>query len=1375
MGGTKKKDLMNRNKQIFLAAFSLSYVKRQFQYLKQLYIFPSCNILISDCDYNYTTYKQHDFYGKPYHISQPIFSLVLIINIVLQNQFQSMSFIFGLIYLLADGFFYVKKRKYFNQQVDKFYSLVLMNSICLQFISALYPNFQNYQNMFILAILLMIPINFIICRCYFEHLEKQLQSNIGQIEGDLKINWKEIDCIMRFDLFQNQDSKFLNSQQIQVLSLLNQQKKQELFYEEDEEQNKYSYEQAKPYQDRISKQYLEEEQQILKSDTFLKQQFHQIILQKYLKIQKDQQCQFYFSYFTFLIQRNKNLILFMIQNENILKNNQYNIKEQQIFNSINKFFQKEKYIVERKLAQNSPFSETFIDLIIYEEQVDSLRDLISKVMRQKVMLIEILQNKKIEVNNLINQFENYLESIYFIRKQLQSLFKINNKNKQLIQLQKIYLTYLSFSPKDVLQTRVNDLNRYFHSRNEEQAGCIIFAHQIKNEWVIKKTSSILQSIFQYKEYDLIGQNVTILMPSVFRTFHNKYIEDFLGMNTEDVDIMKHQNQVLFGIKSSGFIFPIMLEVRVNQYVEQGFASFGLAANIFQGDSTIQYILFNSSTLHIIGITEKLSSQLFKNIKGIEQYKINQFFPFIKKENKFQLLVEENQIKNDSQNQVQSSVINRIHYNFDNYQEFFYNQRQYLAIFKKAQFQDLDSQRHREQPNKIKYQYFLINLLVSKTQHKYNKNVDIIQINQITKLSVKKNSNQILTFILENHNFYENTLGKPKLDELVSQLYQNYQALQLDQSLWLDSCSSRTIIPFDTPKQNVRKDSPFMSSIENSKIKYIASLQLENAQDCQKKESLIKLGDEDLNSYFSQEKLIKNITQRGQTEFYNTHRLTATTQITNANDEKQYELYPKSIFSAEAISSSKNTNQILAIEKQINVMMQSSLEIKYNQGNSSHGLFQDITKRRYSESRDMKSVTKSQNNLLQKSQNQQKFFQINEIEHLNLEATENQDLNKNSTHKIFMKLSKKQSTVKKKEEECNKQILKSEQKQIMNYLNSKQENSKFTIFIKIFGFILFLIIFSLSLFQYHNAQHYLNQNQIDWQYTNFAFEYSESCFQIIDYAETDDFINEVKLNQPQSWDLKISNKVQDFLNISKSKLTTLINKKLQLLAYQGNQIEYFKLLGDLQINMLYINELLTNQNSQSANTDGIIQKQFSTSLYYSLIYQQLGLFQLAIQNLHHQETEYQLIQNQLEIDSSIAKIEETNNNNQQKQSKNYNTQLVIILILILICSFIGILCLLPINIYVQNFKQQLLQAKRFLLTASKKKFTQFSILIQVRQMKRRGTQLEYTLNYLDGIISYYLNQLLCQYGQQQSLFQAFITVLAFLNIKAKNMKLDIEFI
>ncbi|KAL4430253.1 hypothetical protein ABPG74_014812, partial [Tetrahymena malaccensis] len=1263
---------------------------RVFKYIN-LTLIAFLNMLIKDCDYNYTTYKQHDFYGQPYHISQPILSLVLIVNVVLQYQFQSMSFIFGFLYLLGDGFFYVKKRKYFNQEADKCNSYILMNSICLQFISILYPNFQSYQNMFILAILLMIPINFKICRCYFDHLEKLIKSSIGKIVGDQQINWKELDCIMRFDLFQNYDSKLLNSQQIQVLSLLNEKKNQELYQEGYEEDKKYSDDQAQLQQDKISKQQLEEELQILKSDAFLKQQFYQIILQKYLKSQKkDQKPQFYFSYFTFLIQKNKNLILYMIQNESILKNNHYNFKEEQIFNSINKFFQKEKYIVERKLAQNSPFSETFIDLIIYEEQVDSLKELISKVMRQKVMLIEILQNKKIEVKNLINSFDSYLVNIYSIRKQLQSLYKINNTNKQLIQLQKIYLTYLSFSPKDILQTRVNDLNRYLHSKNEEETGCIIFAHQVKNEWVIKKTSSILQNLFQYKEYDLIGQNVTILMPSVFRTFHNKYIEDFLGMNTEDVDIMKHQNQVLFGIKSSGYIFPIMLEVRVNQYIEQGFTSFGLAANIFLADASIQYILFNSQTLNIIGITEKLSIQLFKKIKGIEQYKINQFFPFIKQESKIQAFVEENNTKCESQNQIQTSVLNRIHYNFDNYSEFYNNQRQYLAIFKKAQFQDLDSQRQREQPNKIKYQYFLINLALFKTQHKYNKNVDIIQINQITKLSVKRNSNQILTFILENHNFYENTFGKSKLDELVSQLYQNCQALQLDQSLWLDSCSSRTIIPFDTPKQNLRRDSPFMSSIENSKIKYIASLQLDNAQDYQKKESLIKLGDEDVNSYFSQEKLIKNMTNRGQTEFYNTHRLTATTQITNANDEKQCELYPKSIFSAEAISSCKNTNQTPAIEKQIQIMMQSSLEIKYNQGSSSHGLFQDITKRRQSESRDMKyAVTKSQNNLFQKSQNQQKFFQINELEHLNLEATENQDLNKNSTHKIFMKQSKKQLTVQKKEEEQNKQILKAEQKQIMNYLTQLQENSKFTALIKLFGFIVFLIIFSLTLFQYLNAQYYLNQNLTDWQYMNYTFEYLENCFQIVDYVEVDDFINQIKLNQSQNWDLKDSNYVQNFINISKSKLTNLVNEKLQLLAHQGNKIQQFKTLQDQEVNMVYTNAFLINQNSQSADNYDIIQKNFTTSLYYSLIYSQLGVFKYAIQNLG-QDTEYQIIQNQLQIGSNIAKIEENNNNNQQQYSKNNNTQLLIILILILICSFIGTLCLLPINIYVQNFKQQLLQ-------------------------------------------------------------------------------------
>ena len=73
-----------------------------------------------------------------------------------------------------------------------------------------------------------------------------------------------------------------------------------------------------------------------------------------------------------------------------------------------------------------------------------------------------------------------------------------------------------------------NLNFYFILFSKE-TGIIIANGDKGNEGVIKLANNEIGNIFKYKSIDLIGNNISILMPKIFATNHSKYVERYFNI------------------------------------------------------------------------------------------------------------------------------------------------------------------------------------------------------------------------------------------------------------------------------------------------------------------------------------------------------------------------------------------------------------------------------------------------------------------------------------------------------------------------------------------------------------------------------------------------------------------------------------------------------------------------------------------------------------------------------------------------------------------------------------------------------------------------------------------------------------------------------
>lgn len=312
--------------------------------------------------------------------------------------------------------------------------------------------------------------------------------------------------------------------------------------------------------------------------------------------------------------------------------------------------------------------------IIEEEMIEEdTRNSESKGMDINTMVL--YQNKFIEfVNDIEKSVEFHLEFWRELLEELPDIKKLQNLGTRLTnQAESSTLKYqqlMAINPNNIktlqvygnfLKDIVNDeqqgnsilekaefieknskINKQFVDEERLKYGenattCIITCSGNINELgIVKNCNSEISRILQFTKNELIGHNITKVMPKVYADRHQQFMLDYF--DTAQPKVMSRE-RLIFPINRSNFIKPCTLYIKVLPNLDEGIKVVGFIKDIDLGDDSelpeeqTHYILYGEHDGVIYGITSGCQHRygipatlVYGNVKENQPMTIDEIFP-----------------------------------------------------------------------------------------------------------------------------------------------------------------------------------------------------------------------------------------------------------------------------------------------------------------------------------------------------------------------------------------------------------------------------------------------------------------------------------------------------------------------------------------------------------------------------------------------------------------------------------------------------------------------------------------------------------------------------------------------------------------------------
>ncbi|KAL4497147.1 hypothetical protein ABPG72_019467 [Tetrahymena utriculariae] len=488
------------------------------------------------------------------------------------------------------------------------------------------------------------------------------------------------------------------------------------------------------------------------------------------------------SYLIYLLEIQQNFKLFWKQYcyETSISNQTSIKREQMMYSLLHRFERNLNSIQRQEKYQESIFSVNYLNVIMYDESIKESFSLLNQCILKKTSILQMMQMRIIDLNILSQKIEELESQIEKLKSNIDFLHKLNGSNHEFTLLNTYYRNFLSFSRFDVQFDRYlpknnrkkqngdnhnQDFNyyqcKYKSSVNDiselqSKNSCIIFTSLLNSAvQKIKKTSINFCKIFKMRNELAINKPIEILMPIMFKIAHPKYVKEF--MENKNVFNNRVQN-VVFGIKNDGYIFPCTVNVKVNRI--DLFNDFGMTTLVKMINQSKDYILFNEQNLRIISITKNIHKFIFQSYKKFHTIFIDTYFPFINHKNLKQ--------QNDSQINCEGvcSMNNFDELSLNSNNQASYIQQQFSFVF--IEDNSLTELVKCHQSSVLaNVKFYLLDIEIKKAQYKYIDNVYYIEISQLQVLEPAKNFKIILQQL--DSFLYESKRSSPIFKKILKQL------------------------------------------------------------------------------------------------------------------------------------------------------------------------------------------------------------------------------------------------------------------------------------------------------------------------------------------------------------------------------------------------------------------------------------------------------------------------------------------------------------------------------------------------------------------------------------------------------------------------------
>ncbi|EAR98878.2 transmembrane protein, putative (macronuclear) [Tetrahymena thermophila SB210] len=544
------------------------------------------NVIISDVDYNYEI-KSIDYLAKPFSYVSFIFNTIiefcffLAINYVPNGQSILLAAYFLTSAVIQHLFcqFYNKNSQFLS--VFSHISLFTISIIIQVGISFKIPNL-------LISILTVayLPICFKIANII---IKRNCQKIVDEFQSLILENQNsniDFDKIIRLNLFEDiANSRESERRDVQLFNLIINsdidfsnsvfvsptmqkshsphkfQKIQQLKQENNVVKNKL---QSQIQQTLQIEQFNDNAHMVIVKDRvkrILKEQFKKMLKEK----QRNKQSGFYeqLIYFVFLIEVNQSYRIYWLQQLELSVNKNLSMKQKQMFYSVHSIFLKKRSVMRKLMGRSNPFDCSFLEVIVFEKRLEQSYVLLDLAVKLKLEILNIMKQKEIKVNDLIQKIELMQQLKRDLKVHLNSLCYMNDDSLDLLNIQALFLENLAFSEKDINLMQVNKYKKKYQAKlrhkyldnlqddeivsstlnNDrfDEKTCIVFAnYKDQRTLIINSVSSNFQDIFYFTtNNDIKGHNIESIIPFAFQPIHSKYIENYLD---EEISCSTNQDQ-----------------------------------------------------------------------------------------------------------------------------------------------------------------------------------------------------------------------------------------------------------------------------------------------------------------------------------------------------------------------------------------------------------------------------------------------------------------------------------------------------------------------------------------------------------------------------------------------------------------------------------------------------------------------------------------------------------------------------------------------------------------------------------------------------------------------------------------------------------------
>ncbi len=154
-----------------------------------------------------------------------------------------------------------------------------------------------------------------------------------------------------------------------------------------------------------------------------------------------------------------------------------------------------------------------------------------------------------------------------------------------------------------LQRRLEETQRYHESVTDNVGDCVV---TIDERGIVLSANAVVQIVFGYLPEELVGQNVSMLMPEPHRSAHDGYVRAYVRGGMPRVIGMPHRH--VDGLRKDGSTFPIELTVTEMRF-EDNRLFVGIMRDVSERVAAEEKLRQHAATLQRLNDERMAESQL----------------------------------------------------------------------------------------------------------------------------------------------------------------------------------------------------------------------------------------------------------------------------------------------------------------------------------------------------------------------------------------------------------------------------------------------------------------------------------------------------------------------------------------------------------------------------------------------------------------------------------------------------------------------------------------------------------------------------------------------------------------------------------------------